>query len=97
VRDWVLAIGIAMMLASCRSDIPPKLSTVCVLDGLGGGDCIEADGSKKYMAPSEMENFWATTQTDEANFAAWCYNVPKEVVESKMKEMRDAIPSSGSP
>lgn len=58
--------------AACRKDPPPAIE-VCILNGAGGGDCVEADGSQKFRLPSEMLNFWSTNQPDMKNFTSWCY------------------------
>lgn len=89
-----LILGLA--LNSCRNDPPPALSTICILDGHGGGDCVLADGTKKYMLPSEMLNMWATTQADEANFSSWCYQTSKSNVEKQMDLILASAKSSYS-
>lgn len=81
----ILLFGVS--LSACRTDTPPKISIICTLDGSGGGDCVEADGTPVHKEPSEMLNYWATTQTDEANFAGWCYDVPPATVQARMKKM----------
>lgn len=78
----LLLLGSLPFLAlACRSDRPPVLSRICILDGHGGGDCVLASGDRVYMAPSEMVNMWATTEVDQQNFASWCYKTsPKNIV-----------------
>jgi hypothetical protein len=69
-----LAIVLALnFLSGCKTDKPIPISRVCILNGLGGADCVLHDGSRVYMAPSEMKNMWATPLVDMANFASWCY------------------------
>ena len=58
---------------------------------MGGGDCIKADGTKQYMAPSEMVNMWATTQTDMANFSSWCYKTNPSLIAGEMDRMKTAM------
>lgn len=75
-RPWLgnllfLALGLA--LSSCRESTPPPLE-ICILDGHGGGDCIESDGSRLYRVPSSMANYWATNEPDQRSFSAWCYD-----------------------
>lgn len=82
-----LLVILVLALNSCRNDPPPVLSTICILDGTGGGDCVMADGSKKFMLPSEMLNFWATTQADEQNFSSWCYQTTPQMVKPQMDKI----------
>lgn len=81
----------AVALDACRNDAPPRLSLVCTLDGVGGGDCADPDGKYVYKAPSEMLNYWATTQTDEANYTAWCYGTAPALITAKLEETRARI------
>jgi hypothetical protein len=46
------------------------------------------DGSKRYMSPSEMVNMWATSQTSQANFAAWCYGIPPKTANAALEVIR---------
>lgn len=73
-------------LSACRSSQPPKIE-ICILDGHGGGDCVEADGLKKYRPPSEMLNYWSTNQADEANYSGWCYDTSPAEVKAAMAEI----------
>lgn len=79
-----LALGLA--LSGCRKDVPPTIEN-CVLDGFGGGDCIERDGSKKYRAPSEMTNYWSTSSEDLKEWASWCYKTKPELVDVALKSI----------
>lgn len=63
---------LALALSSCRDSVPPKME-ICIGDGLGGADCIGADGSRRYRLPSELKNYWMSNQPDMANFTSWCY------------------------
>jgi hypothetical protein len=83
---WIVIL--LLSLSGCRTDRPPVLSLICTLDGLGGGDCVTATGEKKYLSPSETVNFWATTQTDQANFAAWCYKVSPETANAALETIK---------
>lgn len=84
-----LTLLAVLALISCRSDKPPKISIICIGDGFGGADCALADGSTAYRAPSELKNYWMTTQTDEENFASWCYDAPASVVAPMMKTIKE--------
>jgi hypothetical protein len=68
----LLFLGL-VFLSSCRTDPPPKLSIICIGDGLGGAECADSFGNSVYRLPSQLKNFWMTTEADEANFASWCY------------------------
>lgn len=90
----LLIITMALCSTSCRTDKPPQLSIVCVLDGFGGGDCALPDGTKIYKSPSDLKNFWATSQVDESNFASWCYKAPIAAVNAKMDKIRIQVGAS---
>jgi len=84
MRRWIsggmLCLALALSLNSCkgtRKDSPPVLSVICLGDGFGGADCSMADGSKRYLPPSELKNYWMTTNADAQNLVSWCYNPPK--------------------
>jgi hypothetical protein len=88
----LLFLALALLLNGCRSDQPPP-KEICILDGFGGGDCVESDGSKLYRAPSAMLNYWATNETDEQNFAAWCYDTTPAAVAPVMQQLKaQALP-----
>lgn len=95
VAQWLclfsLLTGSALALTSCRKDTPPAISIICTLDGTGGGDCATADGTKVHKAPSELLNYWATTQTDEANFSGWCYKIPPAQSSAVLDDIRRDI------
>jgi hypothetical protein len=83
-----------LLLSSCRSDKPPLIEPICILDGFGGGDCVMSDGSQRYMSPSELKNHWATSQTSQANFAAWCYGVPPKTANAALEVIkRSTLPA----
>lgn len=85
-------ISFSLFCAGCRNDKPPQLSVVCTLDGLGGGDCADPQGKYIYKSPSEMKNWWATTQTDEANYSSWCYGgAPQGAAGAKLEQIRSRI------
>lgn len=76
----LLCLALVSLLSSCkgtRKDQPPVLSVICLGDGFGGADCSMPDGSKKYLSPSELKNYWMTTNADAQNLVQWCYNPPQ--------------------
>jgi len=83
-----LLVVLALALTSCRNSIPPKIE-VCILDGYGGGDCVEPDGTRLYRTPSMLTNYWATSGSDEANFAGWCYQATQEQVRPVMEQIQE--------
>lgn len=68
----VLCLGLVLALSACRKDPPPKID-VCLHDGMGGGDCALKDGTRAYRVPSELTNYWMTSQEDMRAFTTWCY------------------------
>jgi hypothetical protein len=83
----LVVLAFLLSLSACRNSKPPQIE-ICILDGVGGGDCIEADGSKKYRPPSEMLNYWSTNQPDMANFSSWCYDAPAPHVAAQMEALK---------
>ena len=81
-------------LSACRNDKPPQLGLICTLDGFGGGDCVTSDGTKVYKSPSEMKNFWATTQVDEANFTSWCYKTTPAGTNAELEKLKTQMTAS---
>jgi hypothetical protein len=79
----MLCLGLVLALSACRTSQPPP-KEICILDGHGGGDCVESDGMLKYRLPSEMLNYWATNQVDMQNFSAWCYNTTPQTAHQAM-------------
>lgn len=70
----ILLVSLALLpLSSCRDSTPPKME-ICLGDGNGGADCVEADGSRRFRLPSELKNYWMSNQPDMANFTSWCYD-----------------------
>jgi len=61
-----------LLLSSCRDSVPPKIE-ICIGDGAGGADCVESDGSQMHRTPSQLTNYWMTSEPDEANLLSWCY------------------------
>lgn len=90
---WGIWFGLLTLfgVSSCRNDAPPRLSLVCTLDGAGGGDCADPGGNYVYKSPTDMKDYWATTQTDEANFTAWCYGTGPILVSAKLEQARARI------
>lgn len=83
-----LFLALACLLSACNQSDPPPPIEVCLLDGFGGGDCIEPDGSKLFRPPSQMKNYWATNEHDQALFAAWCYGTDAPTVRAGMEEVK---------
>lgn len=84
---------LAFLLSGCRDSVPPKLSIICLGDGSGGADCTKADGTNEHLLPSQLLNFWMTTNADIANYSSWCNQTSVESVkpfmaqiEAKMKQ-----------
>jgi len=73
-----LFLGLGFLLSSCRNSHPPAIE-ICIGDGFGGADCIEADGTQRYRAPSELKNYWMTNQPDMQNFSSWCYDTSPQI------------------
>lgn len=90
-RGKTLLAGLGLLLnSSCRDSVPPKIE-ICIGDGFGGADCIETDGSRKYKSPSELLNYWMTSESDEANYTSWCYGTSERNVQPAMKLIRDGM------
>ena len=83
----LLLVSLGLLLSSCRTDAPPKLSIICIGDGFGGADCTDSTGNKVYKSPTDLLNFWMTTQVDEANYTSWCYGTTASVVKPFMDEI----------
>lgn len=91
---FLASLGL-LLLNSCRDSVPPKIE-VCILDGFGGGDCVEADHSQLYKSPSAMKNYWSTSEPDEANFTSWCYDTSQSVVKVGMENIKKKINGTDS-
>lgn len=85
-RLLLASLGL-LLLSDCRTSIPPKIE-ICIGDGFGGADCIEADGTKLYRSPSSLKNYWMTSQPDEANFTSWCYQATPAQTEAGMQQIQ---------
>ena len=83
----LLVVLAFLLLSSCRDSVPPKIE-ICILDGTGGADCVEADGSQVFKVPSQLNNYWATNQPDEANFSTWCYDTTPSNVKTAMDNIK---------
>lgn len=80
-------VVLALALASCRESVPPKIE-ICIGDGVGGADCVEADGTQKYRLPSQLLNYWMTNEPDEANFTTWCYDGSPPATQAAMSAIK---------
>lgn len=81
-----------LVLSSCRSSQPPALSIVCIGDGFGGADCVDSGGNKVYKPPSQLVNYWMTTEVDEQNFTTWCYGSNSSTaVQAGMQNIKEKI------
>lgn len=88
----IAIIVLATITSGCpRKDPPPKISVICIGDGFGGADCVTSDGQNVYKSPSELKDFWMTTENDQANYSAWCYGTTPKVTAKVMRQMRVAI------
>lgn len=83
----LLLAVLALASSSCRNSLPPP-KEICILNGSGLGLCVEADGTKKTRVPSEMNNYWATNQTDMAAFSSWCYDANGALIDKMMLEIQ---------
>lgn len=54
---------------------------------------MSSKGEKLYKSPSELKNFWMTTQTDEKNFSSWCYDVSVDAASKVMSSISQSIKS----
>lgn len=91
MRLHKLGAMLCLVLASCNEKDPPPVIEICILDGFGGADCIERDGSQKYRAPTELTNFWATNQDDMAAFSSWCYKIPQVAIEKELDTIKGDV------
>lgn len=80
-------VALAIFLSSCRTDQPPKIE-VCIVAPGGSADCVLADGTQVTRLPSEMVNYWATSQVDMQNFSSWCYGIAPETARLEMQRVR---------
>lgn len=88
-----LLVILVLLLSGCpKESYPPKIP-VCTGDGVGGADCVLADGTKDYWPPSKLNNAWITTQAGMALFASWCYQITPEEAAKNLSELRAKIRS----
>lgn len=82
-----LLFALVLLSSACRKDYPPAISIICTLTPAGGGACVTFDGKRVFLKPSEMNNFWASTQEDMKNLLSWCYRTSPETIEHRMDEI----------
>ena len=85
---WLL-VSLALF-NGCRTTTPPKID-ICIGDGLGGSDCVLKTGARVYRLPSEMRNYWCTTQADMAAFSSWAYDADVVVIEAEMQKTKQEV------
>lgn len=97
-KSGVLCLAaLALTLSACRKDPPPPIM-ICVLDGVGGADCVDKLGAQVYLPPSKLKNFWATSEEDMQAFSGWCYGAstpdPQPSMSPYQKKVQapDALP-----
>lgn len=90
LKSGVLLLTVLAFLSGCRTSTPPKI-IVCIADGVGGMDCVDKQGTKYSLLPSQTENMWCTTQEDMAAFSSWCYDTNLRVTESGMRDLEAQI------
>ncbi len=89
-----LLFSLVFLTTGCpRKDPPPEISIICIGDGFGGANCVLAGGVRIYKAPSELKNFWMTTEVDEANYSSWCYKIPVRTTNAAMAQIENQIKS----
>lgn len=86
-KRYLVLVLLLLNISACRNSVPPKIE-ICLGDGVGGADCIEADGSKLYRTPSMLRNYWMTSEPDESNFSSWCYDTTNATVQAAMNATR---------
>jgi hypothetical protein len=88
--------GVSLLLytlfgvSSCRTDKPPAIE-VCILDGFGGGKCVESDGTELYKSPSAMKDYWATNEPDMGNYTSWCYQTSAASVQPSLLRVKQQV------
>lgn len=90
MRGALLLCLSGLFLTSCRTDKPPAIE-ICTLDGFGGGDCVVPAVGKVYRAPSEMKNYWATSQLGMSAFSAWCYDTSTSTADVGLNQLLTQI------
>ena len=87
-----LCLALALLLlSSCRDSQPPVISIICLGDGFGGADCSDPQGNKSHKTPADLSGYWMTTETDEANFASWCYATDMALIQLHMEKTKERI------
>lgn len=86
-----LAVLLLVALSACRKDQPPRLSVICIGDGVGGASCVDSANKRFYLPPSKLKNYWMTTSVDIANFSSWCYGGAPSDAKEAMKDIRSDI------
>jgi hypothetical protein len=84
-------IPLFLLLSSCRDSTPPVLSIICIGDGVGGADCVDSTGAQVHKDPSDLLNFWMTTEADEQNFTSWCYDESESKIQNAMRGVKEHI------
>jgi hypothetical protein len=87
---WASLCFLLCLPLACRSDKPPEISLVCILDGYGGLDCSTPDHHHVYVPPSSAKGYWCAPEADVANYMSWCYKAPVAAVEEEMQKI-DAV------
>lgn len=82
-----LMLSSILALASCRTSRPPLID-ICILDGIGGADCVLKDGSKASLLPSQLKNYWSTPEPDIAAFSSWCYKTDLGTTQAIMDKIK---------
>jgi hypothetical protein len=82
-----LLVGLVLASIACRKSVPPPID-ICIGDGVGGADCILKDGTKAYLLPSQLKNYWMTSQFDMQAFSSWCYDTSTKVTGAQMEALK---------
>ena len=95
-RPWRLGALLLVLLGllpleGCRDSVPPVFSVICLGDGIGGADCSLPGGASEHLLPSQLKNFWMTTNADMQNYTAWCYQTTPAVAAKGMSEIAEGI------
>jgi len=86
-----LVLLVLLISSGCRKDQPPALSIICLGDGVGGADCSTSEGKRVHKLPSELKNYWMTTNNDFQNFSAWCYQIDAKSIKQEIEAKRAEI------
>lgn len=90
LKNLTLLSFIAISISGCRTDKPPAIE-VCILDGFGGGQCVESDGTEVYKSPSAMKDYWATNESDMGSYTSWCYQTNAASVQPSMLWVKQQV------